>query len=44
MADHVAHAAVTVDADPEVVWRSLTDPDRIARWMLEALKQSVESS
>jgi uncharacterized protein YndB with AHSA1/START domain len=36
MAEHVAHAAVTVDAEPEVVWRSLTDPDRIARWMMGA--------
>jgi uncharacterized protein YndB with AHSA1/START domain len=36
MADHVARAAVTIDAEPEVVWRSLTDPDRIARWMMGA--------
>lgn len=34
MADHVARARVEIDADPEVVWGALTDPDQIARWMV----------
>ncbi len=33
MADHVAHARVEIDATPRVVWRALTDPEQVARWM-----------
>ncbi len=33
MTDHVARARVEIDAAPEVVWQSLTDPARIGRWM-----------
>src|SRR5262245_21591238 len=34
MADHVAHASVTVDAPPEQVWSALTEPARIKEWMV----------
>ena len=33
MADHVAHARVEIDATPRLVWRALTDPEQVARWM-----------
>ena len=33
MADHVARARVEIDATPLVVWRALTDPEQVARWM-----------
>ncbi len=33
MADHVARARVEIDATPAVVWRALTDPEQVARWM-----------
>ena len=33
MADHVARARVEIDATPRVVWRALTDPEQVARWM-----------
>ncbi len=33
MADHVARARVEIDATPRMVWRALTDPEQVARWM-----------
>ena len=34
MAEHVAHAEVTVDATPQQAWSALTDPERISEWMV----------
>jgi uncharacterized protein YndB with AHSA1/START domain len=36
MTDHVARAQVDIDAGQDAVWRALTDPDRIAAWMMGA--------
>lgn len=30
---HVAHAAVTIRARPELVWDALTNPEMVRRWM-----------
>lgn len=34
MADHVARAEVDIDAGPDAVWSALTDPEKIAAWMM----------
>ena len=34
MADHVARARVDIDAGRRAVWRALTDPGQVARWMV----------
>jgi uncharacterized protein YndB with AHSA1/START domain len=36
MTDHVARAEVDVDAAQDAVWAALTDPERIADWMMGA--------
>ena len=36
MADHVARADIDIDAGRETVWHALTDPERIAGWMMGA--------
>ena len=36
MADHIAHAEVSIDAAPDVVWRALTDPESIKQYMFGA--------
>lgn len=34
--DDLVHAEITVDAPPEQVWRTLTDPELIRRYMADA--------
>ena len=34
MTDHVATASTTIDADPDRVWRAMTDPKLIAEYMM----------
>ena len=41
MADHVARARVEIDADAPAVWRALTDPGQLARWMAGAQVSST---
>lgn len=36
MADHVARAEVDIDAGRDAVWEALTDPRKIAEWMMGA--------
>jgi uncharacterized protein YndB with AHSA1/START domain len=34
MTGHVASAQVTIDATPAEVWRALTDPGQVRKWMV----------
>ena len=34
MTEHVATAHTTVDADPDRVWRTMTDPELVAEYMM----------